>query len=172
MSTLVYGSLTTRRVAAMKDTSVSPPDVSSYVDMVAALVPAEVLALHGVILALTTSVQQDQTGSATTLITEPNVLYWSFFGLLGLSVVLYAAARFRKKKEGLDLVRGLIPPCAFVAWTMLQRAMAFDAVRPELGEVPRTVIGLFAAVVLATLAKLLAPKDDRDKRPKVAKSHP
>jgi hypothetical protein len=77
---------------------------------------------------------------------------------MALSVLLYAAGRFRKKWEGRDFIRAIIPPCAFVAWTMLQRATAFDAVCPALREAPRFAIGLFGAVILGILAKLLARK--------------
>jgi hypothetical protein len=160
MSTLAYAALTTWRIKKIKaaGTSAPQPDISVYIDMVAALVPAEVLAIHSLILSFTTKIQQDPSGNPTTVITDPGTLRWSFFGLVALSVVLYAAARFRKIKEGQDFIRAVIPPGAFVAWTMLQRATAFDAVCPGLREAPRFVIGLFAAVILGILAQLLARK--------------
>jgi hypothetical protein len=169
MSTFAYGVLTKGRVAAAKDKSVPPPNVSTYVDMVLALVPAEVLALHGTILTLTTKTGQDSAGNPTTEIQEPRVLFWSFFGLLGLSVVLYLAGIVHKKMEWRDIFRAIIPPCAFVAWTMLQRATAFDALGLQLRDVPRSVIGMFAAVLLLTASKILAPKTPADQQPRANK---
>ena len=162
MSTLAYATLTTRRDEAPsgESTSKSPPGVTSYIDAVAALVPAEVLTLHAVILSFTTETRQDAAGKSITEITEPGTLTGAFFGLLLLSVVLYVVPRVLKK-DRFDWLRATIPPAAFVAWTMLQRATAFDAVWPGLGEAPRTVVALFVAVVLGVIATALAKKADQ-----------
>lgn len=79
-----------------------------------------------------------------------------------MSVVLYAVPRLRRW-DRLDFLRAAIPPVAFVAWTMLQRATAFDAVWPQLGQAPRTVIALFVAVLLGVLAAALAYSADQKK---------
>ncbi len=157
MSTLAYAALTTRRIqgAPGTTTTTAPPGVQTYVDAVAALVPAEVLALHAVVVSLTTS-----TADSVTRITAPGVLQFAFWALIALSVVLYCAPRLRTR-ERLDIVRALIPPLAFVAWTMLQRVTAFDAVFPGLGDPGRTVYALLAAVVLGVVAGLLANSADR-----------
>jgi hypothetical protein len=168
MSTLLYGALTTRRLRAVPGTSedVAPPGLGTYVDAVAALVPAEVLALHGLILSVTTSTV-DRDGFPQVTITQPGTLRWAFGGLLLLSVALYLVPRFRTRDK-LDIGRALIPPIAFVAWTMLQRATAFDAVWPSLGDAPRTVIALFAAAILGLVAAGLAGSADRSPPPAVA----
>jgi|SRR5689334_16894630 len=157
MSTLAYARLTTKREEARPGTSSAgaPPGVKSYVDAVAALVPAEVLSLHAVMLSFTT-----QTKDRVVTITQPSALSGAFVGLLVLSVVLYLLPRFRVW-DRLDYLRTCIPPLAFVVWTMLQRATAFDAVYPTLGDVPRTMIALFAAVFLGLLAAMLAYGADR-----------
>jgi hypothetical protein len=162
MSTLAYAILTTRRDEAPpgKSTSDSPPGVTSYLDAVAALVPSEVLTLHAVILSFTTKTIQDSAGNSITEITEPGVLVWAFFGLLFLSIMLYLVSRSSKKNR-LDWLRAIIPPLAFVVWTMLQKATAFDAVWPQLGEAARTVIALFGAVILGAIATVLARKADK-----------
>ncbi len=159
MSTLAYAAFTTKREqgAPNTTTSQSPPGVSTYVDAFAALVPAEVLTLHGLILPVTT-----KTVNATTEITQPGTLSWAFFGLLLLGVVLYAAPRLVAGKwDRLDYLRTAIPPLAFVGWAMLQRATAFDAVFPNLAEAPRTVGALFLGVVLGLVAAALAYKADQ-----------
>lgn len=161
MSTLAYAALTTRRIKAIPgtSTSTSPPGVKSYVDAVAALVPAEVLTLHAVILSVTTKTAPSINGNSVT-ITDPGTLEGAFWGLVVLSVLLYVVPRYRTK-DRLDILRALIPPAAFIAWTMLQRATAFDAVWPQLGDAPRTVIALFVAAVLGVVAATLAGSADK-----------
>lgn len=154
MSTLAYAAHTTNRQRAAPGTSMSraPPGVGTYVDALAALVPAETLTLHATILTLTT-----RTDDATTTITERGTLIASFFGLIALSVALYVVPRLVAGRwDRLDYLRALIPPLAFVGWTMLQRATAFDAVWPGMNMAARTVIALFLGVLLGLLAASLA----------------
>lgn len=164
MSTLTYAALTTKREKAAPNTSTSkaPPGVSTYLDAVAALVPAEVLTLHGVILTFTTT-----TKESSTTITDGNALCSAFFGLIVLGVLLYVVPRFQTW-EPLDYLRMFIPPVAFLAWTMLQRATAFDALIMvwkglDTGQAGRSVIALFIAVGLGVLATALAYKADQKK---------
>jgi hypothetical protein len=162
MSTLAYAMLTTKRQAdqvellkMQKDNQTdekSATGVKTYVDALAALVPAEVLALHALILSVTTEV----TGNAT-IISEPLTLAWAFAGLLLLSVGLYVAPRMLAKKwDNLDYLRMLIPPLSLLGWTMLQRATAFDAVFPDMSSAARTVCGLFLGVILGAAATWLS----------------
>jgi len=136
--------------------------VRTYIDTFAALVPAEVLSLHAIILSFTTQTQQNEAKKAVTTIVESGTLFWAFFGLIVLSVVLYVVPRFQAW-DRLDFFRAAIPPVAFVGWTMLQRATAFDAVWPQLGEAPRTVGALFLGVLLGVVATALAYKADQKK---------
>jgi hypothetical protein len=135
----------------------APPGVNSYVDALAALVPAEVLTVHALILTVTTETSTD--AGTTTTITAPDELRVAFYGLLVLSVILYLVPKLRSW-DRLDYARALIPPAAFVAWTMLQRATAFDAVMPSLSDAFRTIIALFAAVLLGLAAASLAGQAD------------
>lgn len=146
MSTLGFAAMTKWRknspkagIAAEGEGGISP-----YVDALMGVVPAETLALHAVILSVTTN-----TVGTTTQITARGTLFWAFFGLVILSGLLYVVPRIMARDwEVLDYFRMLIPPLGFVGWTMLQRATAFDAVFPNMGEAPRTVIALFLAVIL------------------------
>lgn len=159
MSTLAYAELTNKRDVATPGTSESssPPGVKTYVDALAALVPAELLTLHALIISVTTKVAGD-----TTTIEDAKTLNFAFWGLFVLGAILYAAPRLLEKKwDKLDWIRFLIPPLAFAGWTMLQRATAFDAAFPELAESPRTVAALFLAVIVAGLATALAYKADQ-----------
>jgi hypothetical protein len=163
MSTLAYAALTTKREQGPPGTttSQSPPGVNTYVDALAALVPAEVLMLHGMILTVTT-----KTVDAKTEVTAKSTLSWAFVCLILLSIILYVVPRVLVTRQwvGLDYFRVAIPPLAFVGWTMLQKATAFDAVAPGLTEAPRTVIALFLAVVLGLAASVLATKADQRKQ--------
>jgi hypothetical protein len=102
VSTLLYATLTNKRDDAKPDTSTStqPPGVGNYVDALAALVPAEVLTAHGVLLTFTT--MTDSRGLTT--VTEVPTLRGAFFALIALSMVLYAAARW-KNWDRLDYLR-------------------------------------------------------------------
>lgn len=159
MSTLSYAAITTRRLKSprYKSRGSSAPGVGTYVDAMAALVPAEVLTLHGLLLTVTT-----QTRGETTTITDVQTLKWSFVALIVLSLVLYVWPRLLSKTwEKLDIIRAAIPALAFIAWTMLQRATAFDAVRPlTMRDSVRSAIAFFLAVLLGLLAASLAAKAD------------
>jgi hypothetical protein len=117
-----------------------------------------VLTLHAVILTFTT-----KTDAGATTITDKGTLAYAFYGLVGLAVLLYVVGRLIAKKwDRLDYARVIIPPLAFVGWTMLQRATAFDAVAPgKLSEGGRAVIALFLGVLLGLLAAALAYKADQ-----------
>ncbi len=161
MSTLAYAALTTSREHSPPGSSTSPPGVSTYVDAVAALVPAEVLTLHALILSVTT----ETTGGITKIIAL-STLRWAFVGLIVLSVVFYVAPRlFGGQWDRLDYLRAAIPALSFLGWTMLQRTTAFDAIAPQMGGAPRTVIALFLAVLLGPLAAALAYKADQKPPP-------
>jgi hypothetical protein len=176
MSTLAYAALTNRREKAPPPPNQNglpgpnrveqpgpnraeqpgPTGLKTYVDAFAALVPAEVLTMHAVIISVTT--KTIGTPPVTTIVAAPT-LVGAFYGLIVLSMVLYIVPRLSKGSwDKLDYIRMLIPPLAFTGWTMLQRTTAFDAVYPGLGEAPRTVIALFLGVILGLAASALATK--------------
>lgn len=160
MSTLLYAAMTHRRqeAEATKSTKEQPPGVGTYVDALAALVPAEVLSVHAALLTFTTGTEAGADGKAVVTITEPRTLAWAFWALLVLSVVIYVAAPGKMRRW--DWARALVAPLAFVGWTMLQKATAFDAVWPELAAAPRNAIAVIGAVVLGLVASNLADKAD------------
>ena len=183
MSTLAYAQLTNAREAAPPGTSTtsSKPGVQTYMDAFAALVPAEVLTLHALIIAATTEIPKaavaaasgaasaasaaSSTAAAALAQIRPDAvttLEWSFWALVAASAVLYAAPRLLGglKWDRFDYIRLLIAPLAFVGWTMLQRTTAFDAAFPELAQAPRTVIALFLGAALGAVAAALALQAD------------
>lgn len=199
---------TKREESSISRDSQPATGVTSYTAALSALVPAEALTAHAVIISLTTKIKTpdktvqstnadtpDQTkepattedpaagnsaknGAAitnasttaantpssmavyrakqsSTQITEPKTLQWAFFGLIALCIVLYVLTRSKDWNKW-DYGRVLIPPSAFVGWTMLQRTTAFDAVAPHMQEAPRTVAAVFIAIVLGLAATLLS----------------
>jgi hypothetical protein len=159
MSTLAYAALTSKREEATPGTSTqgSAPGVRTYVDALAGLVPAEVLAAHGAILTFTT-----ETKDGAVTITQPATLVGVFYALILLSAMLYVAGRLSAGNwERWDCIRVLIPPLAFVGWTMLQKATAFDAVAPSLSQAPRSAIAIIGGIFLGLVATSLAYKADQ-----------
>lgn len=175
MSTLAYAQLTNAREASKPGTSTTQkPGIQTYMDAFAALVPAEVLTLHGLIITATMGIPKasaDATASSVQSVAQilPDglgVLQWSFWGLVVCAVALYAIPRIVQGKwDRFDWARVLIAPLAFVGWTMLQRATAFDAVAPAMSAPARTAVALFLGAVLGAAAAALALKADAKPAP-------
>ncbi len=110
--------------------------------------------------------------STITIISDTASLEIAFWVLAAISVALYLVPRlhaawttakekstsWRAQMGAADWARAAIPPLAFTAWTMLQRATAFDAAFPQLTESQRTVFGLLLAAVVIGAASWLAYK--------------
>jgi hypothetical protein len=164
MSSYAYGALTRRREQATPLHSLTdgtdPPGVGSYVDAMAAIVPAEVLAVHAAIIPMATETTTVADKTVTT-ITEPGVLIGVFIASIVLSMGFFLAGRkWDEPWNGLDWARLAIPPLAFVVWTMLQKTTAFDAVAPGMDDAPRFAIAILAAATLGLIAGFLAKKAD------------
>jgi hypothetical protein len=160
MSTLLYAAQTHLRTAAAPGTSTKAkgsPGVKTYTDALAALVPTEVLVAHATILTFTT-----KTDNGTVTITAGHALGIAFYGLIALSIVLYVGGRLMAATwDAWDYARMLIPPLAFVGWTMLQKATAFDAIAGNgLDEATRNVIAVIGGIILGLGAAALAYKAD------------
>jgi hypothetical protein len=158
MSTVAYAQLTNRRDLATPGTSsTTSPGIGTYADALSALVPAEVLSVHALVISATTEMTNNGT-----VITDVSTLRVAFWGFIVLSVGFYIVPRwFGGRLDGLDIARALIPPLAFVGWAMLQRTTAFDAAFPSVTDTQRTVVALFLAVVLAGGAATLAYSADQ-----------
>lgn len=165
MSTLAYAAMThTRSIAQPRAAAApsAPSGIGTYVDALAALVPAEVLAAHATILTFTT-----KTENGTVTITEPQALMAAFYGLIALSIILYVGGRLMAATwDAWDYVRALIPPLAFVGWTMLQKATAFDAIAGDhMNQALRNIVALIGGVILGLIAAALAYKANAQKPP-------
>jgi cellobiose-specific phosphotransferase system component IIC len=162
MSSLAYGALTRKREEAQpgRSTDDESPGLKTHIDALAALVPAEVLAAHAAVLSFTTETTESPNGEKTTSITDAATLRWVFVALLALSIAFYIGGHLRKSWDKWDWLRMLIPPAAFVGWTMAQKATAFDAVAPGWTSNTRYAAAIIGAIVLGGLAALLSGKAD------------
>ena len=165
MSTLVYAAVEKQRKNADPGTSTTTeaPKTRTWLDVVVALVPAEVLAIHAFAVSEFTSTEEvgpEGNKEIQTVIHNQEALQWTFWLLILLAIVLYVS----KKKgalDGLDILRAAIPPAAFVLWTMLQQNTAFDAVFPDFDEGVRTVVAVVGAALLGAVAQRLGVASDR-----------
>jgi hypothetical protein len=170
MSSLAAGVLTTGRKEEESDQPSKPSGVGTYIDIFAALVPAEVLAAHAVIMTLATQTTTDTEGKEFVTITEKNALEIAFWMLLVLAPFLYVVGRVTTGKPGekwdwnLDFLRLIVPAVAFVGWTMIQSNTAFDAVCDWNGN-ERAIIAIIGAVFLAGVAGLLSMQAHRETPP-------
>jgi hypothetical protein len=177
MSTIAFGALSTRREQSDsgKSTSEQPPGVSSYVDILAALVPAEVLAINSIVVASVTA--QGPGGPATPA--EAGTYRWMFGLLLTLAAVLFVLGRRPapapdpsrsgrttwQNWEWQDLIRMLIPPAAYVCWTMIEPSSVWSAIAPGMSSGTRLLIPLVGAAVLGAVTKALASHADKKPSP-------
>ena len=188
MSTVAFGALTTRREKSDSGTSKTdqPPGLNSYIDILAALVPAEVLAIHAIIIAAVTTTNPGRQ----TQITQPGTLRLAFRLLAGLAAVLFVLGRRPaptpaavlqqsgtsvprwQHLEWQDLIRVLIPPAAFVGWTMLEPTSAWNVVVPDMSTGTRTLIALVGAVLLAAVTKAMASHSDNKPSPRQRSAQP
>lgn len=177
MSSVAFGALTTRRELSPSGTSKStqPPGLNGYIDILAGLVPAEVLAIHAIVLSIVaTSKSQGQTQ-----ITDSTTARWAFWLLLALSAVLFVLGRggaptgsqdagvhaAQPQWEWQDIIRGLIPPIAFVGWTMLEPVSTWNAVAPHVSAGMRVLIATVGAAALAAITKALTTHADKKPSP-------
>jgi len=182
---LLVGSLAGARAAGLHATRADegggqPDDgdradpVKRWVDVVAALVPAEILALHALAMTLGTTT----TGAgddATTVISRPGDMRLIFWGLVVLAPLLYLVGVLLKALKGpatggslvgrvlgwRHVVRALIASAAFVSWTMLQPSTAFDALGVELSGLLRASIAAVVAILISVVTAVLAAVSDK-----------
>lgn len=179
MSSFLYGSLERKRTEAPAGTSTtaSSPGVRTYADSLAALVPAEALALYAVLLQAfsdQTTPEGDATAELLT-ITDPTAATWAVYGCLVLSSFLFLSGKYRvgggKSFDLLDVARAVIPPLAFLGWLMLTsplvvRTAAADAwIIGDASDALLQVIALLSAGFLGVLAAFLGYKADQASPP-------
>jgi len=165
MSSLLYGTMLRKREEADEGASQEekPPGVKPIADALAALVPAEVLAIHAAVVSDQITTASNKAGELVTTIKDPTVLKVTFVVLLIASMVLY---RFGLQQKVLQFDRfewvGLfIPPIAFF-WTLLQEPSALDAWWGGALEGYRLLIVLVFGSILVLIAQRLGAQIDQN----------
>jgi hypothetical protein len=170
------------RTAARQLTEPNTPEAdkpiakSKYVDILAALIPAEVVAAHAFIISQTVETKDADVEATTakvnlqevTDIENTTALQVAFVGLVIACPIIYAAAKAGSKApwNRWDILRISIPTLAFVAWTMLTEPSVFDGFdQSKIGDKTQIVIGVLAALILGALAKLGQQKADDEAPP-------
>ena len=163
MSSFAYGYVTAKRVVAAPGQSqtTAAPAMTTYMDTLAALVPAEALALYAGVIAPNVTKTVSITGKTGTVISDPTLLGWSCAGLLVLSAGLYLVGRMKAKLTPWDIPRALIPPAAFTGWMLVQNPGVFDVWWHGSSTAERVIIAAFAAILLGVLAKALGYQADQ-----------
>ena len=137
--------------------------MTTYVDTLTALVPAEALALFAAIVIPNVTSTASVAGKTQTVVSDPALLGWSCAGLLVLSAGLYLVGRMKARLTWWDAPRALIPPAAFTVWMLVQSPGAFDVWWPGSSTAERVIIAAFAAIVLGVVAKALGYQADQAK---------
>jgi hypothetical protein len=148
VSALAYGQLTKSRGGGVP-VAFGPGGAkeNKLLTAIAALIPADVIALHALILSKTTTTNK----AGTTTIIDPVPLKWSLVGLMAIAMLLFLAGRGLKDWKKVDLVRLFVPPVAFVSWTGL---IGTSALSPWSGALSGGWITLFAGGAAALLVAI------------------
>jgi hypothetical protein len=182
MSTLLYQALTLRReqsptpaqeaearkVAAAEGKPVDEDKKkpAEFVDVVTALIPAEIIVVNALILGALSTKSEDASGAVTTRLdpAHPGLEKWCWIGLVVAAAALYVLphayssrkAGRRQIVDGLDIFRMLVPAAAFWIWSMIQKGTLFDAVFAGWSTHARAIAGGFGGLALIGIAKLLS----------------
>ncbi|SED53237.1 hypothetical protein SAMN04489727_8255 [Amycolatopsis tolypomycina] len=169
MSVIGYGVLTRLRTQAPADQSqtVEAPSMRVIVDGLAALVPGEILILHGAIVAwatVTTTTEEQGVEKVASTFDASSVHWFAFWILVAVCALLYVIARTRREGgsswSGVDFVRMLLPAAAFAAWALLGKGTLADSTFGDMNGGLRLAIGGCLGVVVAAAAVALGKQAD------------
>lgn len=126
----------------------------SYVDALAAIIPAEALVFYSVALPLATNVVKVDQQETLTIQSQSAVQAVLVFSVL-LSLAFFLFGRGITDWERLDYLRAALPPIAAMLWLVLQNPSTMFLVFNQLDEALSRVVALFLAAVVGGLAAKL-----------------
>jgi hypothetical protein len=132
---------------------------SKLVESLAGLLPADLLAAHGMIVAATTkTIPATGGGEATVEVIAATALKWGAVGLIAASFVLFAFGLKKAPTEWSkhEWLQSLIPPISFITWMMLTGTSALTPWLPKLSTPGRTVIGVVLGLIMVGAATAVA----------------
>src|SRR5579875_1795544 len=165
MSTWAFAAKTSQRITSDPQGPDAASSTDKYIGVLGALVPAEVLAAHAVIMqAVVQHVRVGRGANARTATVVPHTgwVQFTFWALAAITVLLYLGGR-RATDGGfhlLDIGGVLVPPAAFFGWCLLENDSAFEAVH-DFGTQGRHVLGIVLALVLPVVAVAVGYRADR-----------
>ena len=152
MSAFAYGRIVQQQATAATPRILTGTD--KLILAVAALIPTEVIAGHAYLLGRLTTTD----AAGTTTVTDAPALRVAMVVLLALSFLPFVVGRGTKDWKGSDWVRFLLPPAAFLAWTML---IGTSALTPWVaGRVPAdalAIVGVLLGFVLIFVKRYVTP---------------
>jgi hypothetical protein len=169
VSALLYGALTAKRETTPGDTTSDvAPGFKTYVDALAALVPAEVLAAA---LALTpvssnSTRVEDGTSEATVNVTSHSDLKLTFYILFFLGPILYLIGHTKGLRtlstlSWGDLARMFIPAFAFIGWMAAQHPSTLFDAAVSVSDAKKAIFIVVGSIVLGALAARLGIRADK-----------
>jgi hypothetical protein len=151
----VEANLSTLGLTAEGEAPTPEQKAAELAQKVAALVPADILVLHAIVLASATTLGDD----GSTTVTKPGLLKWTLPIGAALCVALYLIGKLPAWSGLSDFGRMLIPAAAFFSWTLLTGT---SAATPWFANTDRGwlfLIGGVIAVIALALADRLIPKN-------------
>lgn len=163
MSAYLYGRV--RRAQAAGGAVPLAGQDNKLIEGLVALIPADILALHALVLAATTKTvpgDGSPASPAAVQVIGRSALQWSLPTLAGLAVALFVLGHLKAsetpafKWETLDFLRMFLPALAFMAWALLTGTSAATPWVERLSKGYITLIGGTVAVLVLALATSLA----------------
>jgi hypothetical protein len=156
-------SLAAQDEAAPEATATDAKDVSHWVDILAALIPAETLGLHALLMAFVAKTSTDADGNPLVSISDHATVKAMFWVLTVLAGFLFLTSTGNVTSIG-NWFRAFLVSVAFVCWTMIQKGTAFDALGWTFDpEWLRTMVPSIAAVVIGVFVNTAATSADKKK---------
>jgi hypothetical protein len=138
---------------------------NKIVEGLAAVIPADVIALHALVLAATTeTVAATKSAEGAVRIVSRTALQWSLPVLALLAIGLFVLGHLKASEspswrwDKLDFVRMFLPASAFLAWAALTGTSAATPWLEHLDKGWAPLIGGTLGVVVLALATSLADK--------------
>jgi hypothetical protein len=174
LSTLLYARTTRRAerdplLAALGDEGTETPEQkqSELAQKLAALVPAEVLVIWGAV----TASGVDKADDGSTTIVNPTLMKWCLIGGAALALLLYVIPKLIGGWAREDLGRMIVPPFAFLAWTLVTGSTAhtlWGSPWDRIQDGWEWAIGGAIGAIMIALSGALTPKTTRQARADVA----
>lgn len=154
--------LAAEEAASPAATTTDAKDVSHWVDILAALIPAEALGLHALLMAFVAKTSTDADGNPLVTISDHAAVRDMFWVLAVLAGFIFLVSTGALTSIA-NWFRAVLVALAFVCWTMIQKGTAFDALGWTFNpEWLRTMVPAIAAVAIGLFVNAAATSADKE----------